>query len=241
MERMELEGGLYMYADPSFALGADAVQLAHFASRYARPGMRILDAGCGAGAVMLLMAAACPGAVFVGAEIRESAAGLASLAACEQNLPVRAVCADLRTLPADEPFSPGSFDMVVSNPPYFPLNGGKLPADPGARIARTEECLTLDELCKAAARLLRHHGDFCAVIPPARLPELMGLCARHGMEPREMAPVFPRTGENACMVLLRAVKGARPGGFVVAPGGRPLSQMNRAGSFDSSPEGRAKL
>jgi len=217
MEREKLEGGLYMYRDPSFTLGADAVQLAHFAAARVRPGMRVCDAGCGAGAVQLLMAAACPGASFVGVDIREDAARLASLAAREQALTVRAVCADLRALPGEGDFVPGSFDMVVANPPYYPLGGGKLPADPGARIARTEECLTLFDLCKQAARLLRHHGSFCAVISPARLPELMSLCTAHGMEPRELVPVFPRAGEKACMALLCAVKGAKPGGFTITP------------------------
>ena len=219
MERIGLEHGLWMYNDPAFPLGADAVQLAHFASEWVRPGMHVCDAGCGTGAVMFLMAGACPEARFSGVEIRSDAGAMAMLAAVEQNLHICTHCADMRNLRDDPSFAPGSFDMVVSNPPYFPTNGGKLPADPGTRIARTEECLTLDELCRAAARLLRHHGSFCAVIPPARLPELMALCTKYGMEPRTLAPVFPGAGEKpACMTLLRAVKGARPGGFGIMPG-----------------------
>ncbi len=40
---------------------------------------------------------------------------------------------------------------MIANPPYFPVGSGK--AGRNSAVARTEQCLTLAELCAAAAWL----------------------------------------------------------------------------------------
>ena len=73
---LPLEHGFVMEDDPHFPLGADAVQLAHAAARFAPEGARVCDLGCGAGGVSLLLAAARPDLTVAGVELREEAAAL---------------------------------------------------------------------------------------------------------------------------------------------------------------------
>ena len=132
MERIGLEHGLWMYNDPAFPLGADAVQLAHFASEWVRPGMHVCDAGCGTGAVMFLMAGACPEARFSGVEIRSDAGAMAMLAAVEQNLHICTHCADMRNLRDDPSFAPSIWWCQTRR--IFPPMGENFPQTPARAL-----------------------------------------------------------------------------------------------------------
>ena len=124
--------------------------------------VRVVDLGTGSGALAAAVADEVPGAEVTAVEL----SGLA-LAWARRNLEplgVRLIHADLRTALADEP---GSFDVVVSNPPYIPA--AAVPAEPEAaehdpRMALYgggADGLELPHAAAAtAARLLRPGGFF---------------------------------------------------------------------------------
>lgn len=66
----------------------------------------------------------------------------------------------------------GRYDLVISNPPYFPAGTG--PASPNAwkRAARTEESATLADFLAAARRILVPGGRICLVLPVERAAEV---------------------------------------------------------------------
>ena len=113
---------------------------------------------------------------------------------------------DLACLP-----SPGSYDLAVANPPYFPADA------PGGCPARKELTLTLPELCAAAARLLRPGGRFCAVYRPERLCDLFCAAREARLEPKTMRMVLSRPGAKPSLVLFEARREAKCGLSVLPP------------------------
>ena len=77
----------------------------------------------------------------------------------------------------------GSFDLCVANPPYFPPHTGRV-AEGSRGTARSETACAFDQLCAAAAYLLRSGGRFCLVHRAERTAELMDVLRRHRLEPK---------------------------------------------------------
>jgi release factor glutamine methyltransferase len=80
-----------------------------------RPGMRLLDVGCGSGALAVTLQLE-TGAEALASEISPAAATVASGNAQRLGAPVRFVVCDLM-----EAVAQGSMDLIVSNPPYVPV------------------------------------------------------------------------------------------------------------------------
>ncbi|MBQ2618097.1 MAG: methyltransferase [Oscillospiraceae bacterium] len=201
-------GGPQLNTDAAFPLSTDSVLLAHFAAGLRA--RRILDLGCGAGVLAVLLAERHPGAEIGGIELLPEAA-----ARCRENFaangldPAGVLCADLRD--CRSLYAPGRFDLVVSNPPYFPLGRGYSAPEAARAAARDERNCTLDELCAAAAYLTRWGGAFALVHRPERLSELCCTLSRHGLEPKRLRLVHYRAGWAPNLLLLESRRGGKPG------------------------------
>ena len=200
-------GPKFKQTDAAFPLSTDSVLLADFAGKI--KARRILDLGCGAGALCVLLRVSHPDAEIGGIEVQPEAAALA-----RENLEGNGfdasgiVTGDLRehrTL-----WKAGAFDLVVSNPPYFPAGSGKRAPNPSRAAAREESC-TPDELCAAAAYLCKNGGAFALVHRPARLSELFCAMTAHGLEPKRLRLVQYRAGYAPNLVLIEGRRGGKPG------------------------------
>lgn len=208
MKNADLGNGI-VYEQDVLAIGTDSVLLAGFALPVYG---RVCDLGCGAGAVMLLMALRSgEGISFDGIEIRPSAVEKAKRNILRAGLDnrVKVYGQDLRTV--TETLTRGAYSCVVSNPPYLPVGSSIPPENEEARIARTELCCTLDDLCAAAAYLLKYGGRFSVVYPPERLSELMRVMCQHGIEPKRLRLFCRRADAAPSLVLLEGRHGGREG------------------------------
>ena len=208
MKYVDLGKGI-AYEQDILAMGTDSVLLADFALPVRG---RICDLGCGAGAVMLLLALKGQGnAVFDGVELRPAAVEKARRNIVRAGLSDRMTVyqQDLRTL--HETFARAGYTVVVANPPYMPIGGGIPPENEDARIARTEVCCTVEDLCAAAAYLLQYGGRFCIVYPPERLCELMRVMKAHELEPKRLRLFCRRQDARPSLVLLEGRRGGREG------------------------------
>ncbi len=202
-----LGNGICVYEQAGFPLGTDSVLLSHFV-RLPRKA-RVADLGSGWGALGLLLCAR-EGPCHVTGIERDAPSHEAALENIRKNgLEGRlsSYLADVRELSSH--FPAGSFDCVLSNPPYFPAGSGKLSEKYAA--ARSEEFLSLEELCAGAAWLLPTGGRFFLVHRPERLCDIFCALRAHSLEPKRIQ--FVRHKENApcCLVLLEARRGGRPG------------------------------
>lgn len=184
----------------------DALALADFAG--AARACRAADLGCGCGILLLLLGDMLPAVRLDGVEIRPGAAAMA-----EENLRrngfsgrCRISVGDLRAVALEK----NAYDLVVSNPPYFAPGRG-LSSPDADKAAMRQECATVEELCAAAAPLLRHGGRFCVVYRPERLYELMCAMDSAGLAPKRLRFVQGRAEIAPCLVLLEGRKGGRAG------------------------------
>ena len=195
-------------------LCTDSVLLGDFVRPAGRK--RGIDLGCGAGILSLLLLLRAPELHMTGLELQPEAAALAAenLGRSFPEERYRVLTGDIRE--HRRLFAAGSFDLAVSNPPYFPLGSGALPPDPARAAARGETDCSLPELCAAAAYLLGSGGRFCLVYRPERLSELFCALSAAGLEPKRLRLVCPRPESAPSLVLAEARRGGRPG-LVIEP------------------------
>lgn len=183
-----------------FPLGGDALALAAFST--VRPGWRVCDLGTGSGALLLLLAGRESGLSLTGVEIDSLSARTARENLTANRLSGEIIAGDLRTAPLPA----GGFDLVMSNPPYFPVGGGK-----SGGPARSEECCCLEELCAAAGRLAKNGGRFALCHRPERLADVICALRANRLEPKRMKLLSHSPEHPPSLLLLEAVKQGRPG------------------------------
>ncbi|MDO9712274.1 tRNA1(Val) (adenine(37)-N6)-methyltransferase [Paracraurococcus lichenis] len=209
-----LLGGRVRLRQPRRGLraGLDAVLLA--AGVPAKPGQRVLEAGCGSGAGFLCLAARVPGLTILAVERDPGLAALARENAALNGLEgqVEVIEADVRDLALARRLPP--VDHAFANPPYWP--GGTAPPEALRRAATHEEASLLDWARFLAAPLLRR-GSLGLILPAARLEAGMAALAGAGCGGVRLLPVWPRAGLAAKRVLLQGRREGR-GPARVEPG-----------------------
>ncbi len=183
-----------------FPLGADALRLGRFAT--VKRGWRVCDLGTGSGVLLLLLAERERALDMCGVELDLWAAETARANLERNGLRGEIRWGDLR----ERPFADGSFDLVISNPPYFPVGSGR-----GGGPARSEETCSLEELCRAASRLTRNGGRFALCHRPERMTDVLCALRRERLEPKRLQLVAHTPERAPFLLLVEAVKGGRPG------------------------------
>ena len=224
-------GGLrFVYDDALFRPGTDTFLLSSLPRL--KPGLRVCDLGCGTGLLGLLLLQRQPGLTVTGIDIQPAAIRLAEKAAAENGLTdcLSFQAADLRN--AKVLFPTGSFDLAVCNPPYYPCTSGALSGDDARRTARAEVECTLEDICRAAAYLLRWGGSFCLVHKPERLTDLLCALRGNGLEPKRLRFVCATAAAAPSLFLLEGSRGGKSGLTVEAPliltagGARPTPEVD---------------
>ncbi len=193
-----------------FCFGMDAVLLCGFAKDRIRPNARVLDLGTGTGIIPLLLAGRTKASHLTGLEILEDSADMARRSVALNGLQgkIDILKGDIKE--AGGLFAAASFDVVTSNPPYMIRQHGLANPEEPKAVARHEILCTLEDVVHAAAKLLVCKGSFFMVHRPFRLAEIMVTLERCGLEPKRMQLVYPFADKEPNMVLLQAVRGAKP-------------------------------
>lgn len=202
----QLTGGYTLSLCPgAFPLSTDSMALAHFV-RLPRQA-KVLDFGSGCGTFGLLLCGKDSTCHVTGVEIDETAhrEALENIRRNGLTSRLKSICGDLRSV--SRLFTPGSFSVCVSNPPYF--SGG--PASTRTPTARREDHCTPEDLFSAAAWCLKFGGDFFLVHKPERLAQLITVAARNHLEAKRLCLLRHSPDAPVNLVLLQFRKGAKPG------------------------------
>ncbi len=182
--------------------GIEPVFLA--ASIPARPGQRLLEAGTGAGAALLCIAARVEGIEGVGVE-RDAA--LARLA--DANFAANGFAGLRATVSAVEAFLPDApFDHAMANPPWHAASGTASP-DAGREFARRADAGLLARWMAAMARCLRRRGTLTLVAAATVIPDWLAALPDCGCGSPAILPLWPHAGAAARLALLQAVRHGR--------------------------------
>ncbi|MBS0361304.1 MAG: methyltransferase [Proteobacteria bacterium] len=197
-------GGRVRLLQPArgYRAGLDAALLA--AACDAKPGQRVIEAGCGVGAALLAAAARRPDARFVGVERDPEA-----LALTRENIALNGFADRVEAVAGDvgQRFSAlklAPFDAAMANPPFFDDPDrlrGPAPEKEGAWLADDGLSAWVQFLLKA----VREGGTITVIHRADRLGDLLGLLAPKagGVQIR---PIQPFADVPAKRVLVRAVK-----------------------------------
>lgn len=221
-----------------YRAGMDAALLA--AACGAQAGERVLEAGCGAGAVLFQAAARAPEASFVGVERDPAALDLARRNVVLNGAVARVVVreGDVGRGFAGQGFlesGESPFDWALANPPFFDDEKALRPPSPekrGAWIADTG----LDAWTRFLVRAVRDGSGKVVLIHRAdRLADVLALLGGQTGS-FQIRPVHPFADEPAKRILVRATKGGKAP-LALLP---PLVLHDRSGA-KHAPEAEAVL
>ncbi|MDL2253982.1 methyltransferase [Ruminococcaceae bacterium OttesenSCG-928-I18] len=203
-----LPGGTRVFTTERHKIGTDALLLSEFCQP--KRDFAVADLGAGCGILILSMLDKGVRGACLALELDAEGAGLIEKAGRENQFTnLHVVQGDLRSYRVAI-----HYDMVVANPPYF--DEGPLPPDGRRAAARHEVSARLEEVCKAAAAMLKDRGRFCLCYPPEKLAGLFEGLAGNGMQPKRMQFVRKSPDAAPWLVLLDARKnGGR--GLAVLP------------------------
>ena len=189
----------------AFPLSTDSMALADFVKLPRQA--KVLDLGSGCGTIGTLLCAKDSNCAVTGIEIDETAHAAALQNALQNQLQNRlnSICADFTAITGL--VAAGSFDICVSNPPYF--TAGFL--SKSTPLARHEETCSLESLMESAAYALKFGGDFYLVHKPERLAEIFCTASRHKLEPKRLFLMRHKEDGPVSLVLIQCRKGAKPG------------------------------
>jgi len=220
-----------LQASDGYRAGLDAVLLA--AACDGRAGARILDAGCGVGAVMLAAAVLNPNFSFTGLERDPAAAALARENIALNGLDARAQVTRGEVGGAFADFGLAPFDAVLANPPFFD-DAGALRAPGAAKHTAWMNPEGLDVWARFLITAVREGGTITLIHRADRLADLLAV-----LSPKagafQIRPIAPFVDAAAKRVIIRAVRtGKAP--LRLLP---PLILHDREGEAKHSPEAEA--
>jgi tRNA1Val (adenine37-N6)-methyltransferase len=187
-----------------YRFSVDALLLAHFAE--AGPKDRIIDLGTGCGIVPLILTFRGKASHVIGVEIQPSLADLARRNAALNRYASRIKIweKDLKDLITKK--LQGTFDLVLSNPPYRKMGSGRINPHEEKAVARHEIKATLEDVLRVAHYLLRDKGRLAMIYPASRVADLIRKMAGFHLEPKRLQFVHSHAADEARLVLVEALK-----------------------------------
>ena len=224
-------GGYRVIQGSGFRYGVDAVLVAGFAAERLNAGIRrsagnrravrVCDLGSGNGIIPIILCHKVPDCKVMGIETDPDAWSRSVRSAALNGLSerIRFLNADVldvtESILAERTGEDGSgiegtFDAVVTNPPYFRKGAAILNGAGEKARARHEITAGLTDFLTLAALLLKPNGSLFMIHRPDRLVDIFTEMRACGIEPKEMQFVLPRRGEAANLVLIHGIRGAGP-------------------------------
>jgi tRNA1Val (adenine37-N6)-methyltransferase len=192
----------------------DSLLLADFCR--IKPHDRILEPGAGTGTISLLLAKKFPEARFVADEVEPRAFNLLCRNIRDNGLVdvITPLERDIRYL--GRTFAPGSFDVIIANPPYTRCGTGRKSPSRERQTARQDQTASL--ACWLDLQtVLKDKGRLFMVFPASRAAELLSLLRERWMEPKRLRCVHPFQDKPASLVLIEAIKTTGVGLDILPP------------------------
>jgi len=214
---LNIKGIKYTQINDCFNIAVDSILLPYFATINMRI-KKIIELGCGTGIISMILATRSR-AEITGIELQKITADIAKKNIEESMLSerVRIINEDIKNI--KNIFEQQSFDMILSNPPFFKSDGNKKQINnlEELSIARHELEITLEQIVKKGAYLLKNGGYFAMVHRSDRTAEIMTVFKKFRIEPKRVCFCYTREEGEAKIVLIEGIKNANPGLKVMQP------------------------
>ncbi len=209
LDDLERNGYLLIQNPEVFCFGIDAILLAHFA-KVASDKQKILDIGTGTGIIPIIMHASYQKGNYTGIDIQPEMVEMANRSVLLNGIQdsVHMLHVDIKEY--KKHFKSCEFDIITSNPPYMKGDVGLKNDHPSKNIARHEMTCTLEDIIKASSDLLKYNGKLYMIHRPLRLVEILMTMKKYNLEPKRLRFIHPKINKEPNMVLIEAVKNAKP-------------------------------
>ena len=170
----------------------------------------VADFGTGNGVLILLLRGRNKGRKYFAFDIQDEAVNLA-----EKNMRINHMENISTVIHADAGdaarYLPEcSVDAVICNPPYGHPFASLASPNEMKSAARNQKEDTLDHLFSGAFSILKGKGKLYLVYPASQMLHIMIKLDKHHLEPKRFQLVYPYADKPANLVLLEAVKNAKP-------------------------------
>ncbi len=188
-----------------FCFGIDSVILTGFA-RDTKKQSKILDLGTGTGIIAILMSRKIENSHITAVEIQKEVAEMAqrSVIMNELEKDVEIINEDIKNI--YKILNKGSFDVVITNPPYKEKNTGIINENDVKMISRHEITASLEDFIKVASEQLKDKGTFYMINRPERIADILECLRKYKLEPKIIRFVQPNKDKAPNEVLIKAVK-----------------------------------
>jgi tRNA1Val (adenine37-N6)-methyltransferase len=180
-QNRKMEFQLFTVRDEKCAMkiGTDGVLLGAWASMHsAEKALNIADVGSGSGVVALMLAQRFTESQVTAVELEPLAVEQSRENFEHSPFDSRMTCVEASFQDwATESDNQSSFDLVVSNPPFF--NGKPKSPFHARNLARHDDYLNISDLFEGAEKVLRAEGVFGLVWPVEREADLMAAAKNH--------------------------------------------------------------
>lgn len=185
--------------DTHFKMNTDTRLLANFV--HPRKNDRIMDIGTNNGALLVALDKK-PCKELIGVEILQEPFLVAQKNVNEFiSHPCTLYNVDVKELDIEP------VDLIVSNPPYFPLDATHPDTQINMRqLGRVEYNLDLEGLVQSAFRLLKSNGRFCFVHRPDRIHEIMICLYKYHFQCKRLAFAYDHRDGQVKSLLIEAIK-----------------------------------
>ena len=179
---------------------------------------KILDLGTGNAAIPLFLSKKTSAKIY-GIEIQEISYNLAlrNININSLNEQIYIIYDNMKNY--SKYFNSGSFDIIISNPPFFKINENTnfLNELKQLSIARHEVEINLEELIKIASELVKDRGYFYLIHRADRLSEILNNLLNYRFEAKKIKFCYTTKHKNAKIVLIEAIKNGKSGLTILPP------------------------
>jgi tRNA1Val (adenine37-N6)-methyltransferase len=182
-----------------------------------KPADIAVDLGTGCGIIPLILSFQTPSAHIYGIEIQKDLAGLASMNVRENDMEGRITIIHEDMKDFRSYLTPGSVDVVFSNPPYRRLLSGRINPEEERAVARHEIKASLSDVVSVAESLLKPSGRFVGVYPAHRAIDLIVHMRTVKLEPKRLRWIHPKKDSEAILAVVEGIKYGNPGLEVDVP------------------------
>lgn len=188
-----------------FCFGIDSIILTNFANE-TKKGSKILDLGTGTGIISILMSKKIENSQIVAVEIQKQVAEMANKSIKLNNLENRIKLINENIKNIDKILNKGTFDVVITNPPYKKEKTGVLNENDVKMISRHEITACLEDFIRISAEQLKDNGTFYMINRPERLADIIEYLRKYKLEPKIIRFVHPNKNKAPNELLIKAVK-----------------------------------
>lgn len=228
IDDLQLNGLKIIQNNSGFCFGIDSVLLSEFAKNVKNKS-NVVDLGTGTGILGFLLLGKTNINFVTGIEVQEEVAKMAERSIKLNKLEDRfkIINSNILDLFDNKLLEKNTYDVIITNPPYKEIGTGMQNADEAKLISRHEVKAKLLDFIKTASLLLKDKGEIYMVHKPERLVDIIDYFRKNKIEPKELRVVYSHEGEEATLILIKGVKGAKK--FLKID--KPLYIYNKDGSY----------